>query len=103
VLTEDGREQISGYHMPGDLVGLDGIGRDRYGCQAVALKDGEVCVLPFERLDELARALPLLQHNLYRSLGNEICQNQKHAAPPRQPMCGGARGHVSVEPRRGIS
>ena len=76
VLTEDGREQISGYHMPGDLLGLDGIGRDRYGCRAVALEDGEVCVLPFERLDELARAVPLLQRNLYRSLGNEICQHQ---------------------------
>ena len=57
-------------------MGLDGIGRDRYGCQAVALEDGEVCVLPFERLDELARAAPLLQRNLYRSLANEICKNQ---------------------------
>jgi len=76
VLTEDGREQITSYHMPGGLLGLDGIGRDRYGCQAVALEDSEVCVLPFKRLDELAREVPLLQRNLYRSLTTDIYRDQ---------------------------
>ena len=56
VLAEDGREQVSGYHMLGDIIGLDGIGTDRHGCQAVALEDTEVCVLPFERLEDLARS-----------------------------------------------
>jgi CRP/FNR family transcriptional regulator, anaerobic regulatory protein len=76
VLTDDGREQITGFHMPGDLLGLDSVGRDRYGCQAVALEDGEVCVLPFNRLDELAHEVPLLQRNLYRSLTTDICRDQ---------------------------
>ena len=49
VLAEDGREQVSGYHMLGDIIGLDGIGTDRHGCQAIALEDTDVCVLPFER------------------------------------------------------
>jgi CRP/FNR family transcriptional regulator, anaerobic regulatory protein len=39
VLAEDGREQVAGYHMPGDLVGLDGIGHERHGGHAVALED----------------------------------------------------------------
>jgi len=75
VLAEDGREQVSGYHMLGDLIGLDGIGTDRHGCQAIALEDTEVCVLPFERLEELARTIPALQHNLYRFLSKEITRD----------------------------
>ena len=76
VLAEDGREQISGYHMLGDLIGLDGIGTETHGCQAVALEDTEVCVLPFERIEEVARSLPALQHNLHRLLSKEISRDQ---------------------------
>jgi CRP/FNR family transcriptional regulator len=75
VLAEDGREQVSGYHMLGDIIGLDGIGSDRHGCQALALEDTEVCVLPFERLEDLARDLPSLQHNLYQFLSREISRD----------------------------
>jgi CRP/FNR family transcriptional regulator, anaerobic regulatory protein len=75
VLAEDGREQVSGYHMLGDIVGLDGIGTDRHGCQAVALEDTEVCALPFERIEELARSVPALQHNLHQFLSKEISRD----------------------------
>ena len=75
MLAEDGREQVSGYHMLGDIIGLDGIGTDHHGCQAVALEDTEVCVLPFERLEDLARKLPALQHNLHQFLSREIARD----------------------------
>jgi CRP/FNR family transcriptional regulator len=75
VLAEDGREQVSGYHMLGDIIGLDGIGTDRHGCQAIALEDTEVCVLPFERIEELARSVPALQHNLHQFLSKEISRD----------------------------
>ncbi len=75
VLAEDGREQVSGYHMLGDIIGLDGIGTGRHGCQAVALEDTEICVLPFERLEDLARAVPQLQHNLHLFLSREISRD----------------------------
>jgi CRP/FNR family transcriptional regulator, anaerobic regulatory protein len=75
VLAEDGREQVSGYHMLGDIIGLDGIGTERHGCQAVALEDTEVCVLPFERLEDLARSVATLQHNLYQFLSREISRD----------------------------
>jgi CRP/FNR family transcriptional regulator len=75
VLAEDGREQVSGYHMLGDVIGLDGIGTDRHGCQAIALEDTEVCVLPFERIEELARSVPALQHNLHQFLSKEISRD----------------------------
>jgi CRP/FNR family transcriptional regulator len=76
VLAEDGREQVTGYHMAGEIVGLDGIGDDRYTCQAIALEDGEVCVLPFKQLDRLAHNVPRLQRNLYRFISKEICRSQ---------------------------
>ena len=75
VLAEDGREQVSGYHMLGDIIGLDGIGTDHHGCQAVALEDTEMCVLPFERLETLAHELPALQRNLYQFLSREISRD----------------------------
>jgi len=77
VLSDDGREQVAGYHMPGDLLGLDGMGEDRHGCEAVALEDTEVCVLPFVRIEELARRVPALQHNLHRFLAREIERDHK--------------------------
>jgi CRP/FNR family transcriptional regulator len=72
VLSADGREQVAGYHMPGDLVGLDGLGTRRHGSEATALEDSECCVIPFERLEATARAVPALQHSLHRVLGREI-------------------------------
>ncbi len=75
VLAEDGREQVAGYHMQGDLVGLDGIGAGRHECDAVAVEDAEVCVLPFDRIEELARGLPALQHNLHQFLSREIARD----------------------------
>jgi len=72
VLSDDGREQVAGYHMAGDLVGLDGMGEDRHACEALALEDSEACVLPFARIEELARHVPALQHNLHRFMSREI-------------------------------
>jgi CRP/FNR family transcriptional regulator len=72
VLGEQGHEQVAGYHMTGDIVGMDGIASDRYAGQAVALEDSEVCVLPYDRLEELARHLAPLHRNLDKVLATEI-------------------------------
>ena len=76
VLTEDGREQITGYHMAGEIVGLDGLGGERYVCQAVALEDSEACVLPFNRLEELTHDMSTLRHNFYRLIAQDIGRDQ---------------------------
>ena len=47
-LAEDGRDQVTGFQMAGELLGLDGIGTDRHTCDAVALEDSQVCVIPYE-------------------------------------------------------
>ncbi len=75
VLAEDGREQVAGYHLQGDIIGLDGLGTERHGCGAVALEDSEVCTIPFEHLEELARDLPPLQRNLHQFLAREISRD----------------------------
>jgi len=68
----DGREQVTGYHMLGDIIGLDGVGSEQHGCRAVSLEDTEFCALPSERLEELARGISALQQNLHRLLSREI-------------------------------
>ena len=75
VLAEDGREQVAGYHLQGDIIGLDGLGTERHGCGAVALEDSEVCTIPVEDLEELARDLPPLQRNLHQFLAREISRD----------------------------
>jgi len=72
VLAEDGREQVCGYHLPGDLLGLDGIEAGYHKGQSVALEDSEICALPLDRLEEFARHAPALQRNLHRFLSREI-------------------------------
>ena len=68
VLAEDGREQVVGYHMAGEIMGLDGIGDDRMTCEAMALEDSEVCVVPWNELDRLSADLPGVRHNILRSV-----------------------------------
>ena len=67
VLAEDGREQVVGYHMAGDLIGADGIGDDCMTGEAMALEDSEVCVLPWAEIDRLSAEIPALRHNLMRA------------------------------------
>jgi len=75
ILAEDGREQVAGYHMPGEVIGLDGIAAGHHSCAAVALEDAEVCAIPYDRLEELMAVTPLLQHNLRQLLAREISRN----------------------------
>jgi CRP/FNR family transcriptional regulator len=54
VASEDGRDQVTGFQMAGEIVGLDGIVHEHHTCDAVALEDAEVCVMPFDRIEELS-------------------------------------------------
>jgi CRP/FNR family transcriptional regulator len=75
VLNADGREQVTGFCMPGELLGLDGIGSGRYHGNALALEDCEVCVLPFSLIEELGREIPALQRHLHCVLSREIVRD----------------------------
>jgi CRP/FNR family transcriptional regulator len=76
MLAEDGREQVTGFHMAGEILGHDGICDNAHVCQAIALEDSEVCVLPFRQLDALAHEIPSLRRNLYRFISRHACHDQ---------------------------
>ncbi len=75
LLHDDGREQVTGFQMPGELLGLDGIGSDAHSSNAVALEDCEVCVLPFALIEEIGREIPALQRHLHCVLSREIVRD----------------------------
>ena len=72
VVAEDGRDQVTGFQMAGEIIGLDGIVGDHHTCDAVALEDAEVCVMPFDRIGELSREIGALTHHLHRIMSREI-------------------------------
>ena len=70
--TEDGRDQVTGFQMAGEIMGLDGIVNDHHTCDAVALEDAEVCVMPFDRIEELSREVTALQSHVHKIMSREI-------------------------------
>ena len=72
VTSEDGRDQVTGFQMAGEIIGLDGIVNDQHTCDAVALEDSEVCVMPFERIEELSREVTALQRHVHQIMSREI-------------------------------
>ena len=72
VSSEDGRDQVTGFQMAGELLGLDGIGTDSHTCNAVALEDSQVCVIPFGQLEALAHEFSELQHQFHKIMSREI-------------------------------
>jgi CRP/FNR family transcriptional regulator len=71
----EGREQVTGFFMGGELLGMDGIGAGRYSGTAVALEDSEVCVMPYALIEDMAREVPALQRRLYAVLSREIARD----------------------------
>ena len=74
--SADGREQVTGFFMAGELLGMDGIGTERHTCTATALEDTEVCVIPFTRIEELSREVPPLQHHFHKVMSRQLVRDQ---------------------------
>lgn len=72
----DGTEQIIGFSMPGELLGMDAISSEKHACSAKALETSSVCEIPFDHLESLAREIPGLQRQLLRLMSQEIQQDQ---------------------------
>ena len=79
-LTEEGEEQILGFHIAGELIGLDRLGSGEHRCEAVALTAATVCELPYDQLGEVASELPGLQQQLLRIIGQSLGRDQDHLA-----------------------
>jgi CRP/FNR family transcriptional regulator len=74
LVDADGREQVTGFFMGGELLGMEGIGGN-YQSTAMALEDSEVCVLPYALIEQLAREIPALQRQLHSVLAREIARD----------------------------
>jgi CRP/FNR family transcriptional regulator, anaerobic regulatory protein len=72
VTYEDGRDQVTGFSMAGEILGMDGIGHGVHHCDAVALEDSEVCSIPYARLEELSREISSLQRHFHQLMSREI-------------------------------
>lgn len=72
LMLADGREQVSGFHMAGELMGLDGIANSRHASSAIALEDTEVCAIPYARLNAAATGSTGMQHIVSRLMSREI-------------------------------
>jgi CRP/FNR family transcriptional regulator len=75
LIDAEGREQVSGFFMGGELLGMEGIGAGRYQATAIALEDSEVCVLPYALIEQIAREVPALQRHLHAVLAREIVRD----------------------------
>lgn len=72
ILSEDGREKITGFRMRGDLLGMESLGSEGYLCDAVALDLSEVWELPVRQIDSLNERIPGLREQITAALALEI-------------------------------
>lgn len=76
VPTEDGGEQITGFYLPGELLGLDAINTGRHPCAARTLETTSLCEIPYERLAILSNQIPNLQKQLLKVMSRELLHDQ---------------------------
>lgn len=77
-VNEDGEEQVIGFHLPGELIGLDALGSGQHRCEAIALVTASVCEVPFDELTSVAAQLPNLQQQLMRVMGQSSDRDHDH-------------------------
>ncbi|MFM1896507.1 MAG: hypothetical protein RLZZ385_1581 [Pseudomonadota bacterium] len=77
LLGPDGQGRVTGFFMPGEIIGMDGIAAKGYTNSTVALEHASVCEIPFSQLERLSQQLPNLQHHFFAIMGNEIAKDQQ--------------------------
>ncbi len=75
--SDDGDEQIIGFYLPGEIVGLDGIEDNEHSCTAVALETSSLCTFPYTQLTDVCKKVPALQDQMFRLMGREISYENK--------------------------
>ena len=75
VMIEDGRDQVTGFQMAGEILGMDGISSEAHTCDAIALEDSEVCTIPFAQLEQLSTEIRSLQHHIHKVMSREIVRD----------------------------
>jgi len=75
--TDDGREQVTGFYFPGEILGMDGISKNSHASSAKALETSAICEIPFNSLSRLSSSLPQLQHHFFQLMSREITEDQQ--------------------------
>ena len=75
LIDNDGRDQVTGFQMAGELLGLDGISTDHHSCDAIALEDSQVCVIRYDQLERLSREFTDLQRQFHKIMSREIVRD----------------------------
>ena len=70
--VEFGRERVTGFHMAGDMLGADGIGSEVHGCDAIALEDSQVCMIPYSQIENFGHSMQGARRRLERVMSAEI-------------------------------
>lgn len=74
--TDDGREQVTGFYFPGEILGMDGISTNTHASSAMTLETSAVCEIPFPSLEKLSILMPRLQSHFFRLMSREITEDQ---------------------------
>jgi CRP/FNR family transcriptional regulator len=74
VMHRDGREHVTGFQISGDPLGLDGVSAGKQICDAIALEDSVVCIIPFAQLEAICREMKPMQHHIYQMMSSEIAR-----------------------------
>jgi len=74
---ENGQHQITGFFLPGEIIGLDGMIEGEHSSSAIAMEDSEVCVVRIEDIDDVSRYVPSLQHQIRRIMSKEIARSHQ--------------------------
>lgn len=76
-VTEDGEEQVTGFYLPGEVLGVDGISTNVHSNSAKALETAAVCEIPFDKLETLSARIPSLQRHFFQLMSREIQADQQ--------------------------
>lgn len=75
--TDDGREQVTGFYFPGEILGMDGISNNTHASSAKSLETAAVCEIPFTSLEKLSTLMPSLQRHFFQLMSREITEDQQ--------------------------
>lgn len=76
-VTEDGEEQVTGFYLPGEIVGMDGLATNSHSNSAIALETSAICEIPFSSLEQLSVKVPSLQRRFFQLMSKEITHDQQ--------------------------
>jgi CRP/FNR family transcriptional regulator len=75
--TDDGREQVTGFYFPGEILGMDGISNNTHASSAKSLETAAICEIPFSSLEKLSTLMPNLQRHFFQLMSREITEDQQ--------------------------